>query len=193
MNVIINDVVKNNYLTPFNITLEQINETVIKEDVKKPINFPGFTVILFLKKFDNHYILVDGRWNPSLFSLLISSAFIIDQQLIKNIPINNPLAVLEQFANEFGVEITISDQKGKFIHDARIEVPIQSSMDVDIAKVIKDNISLSDDGSPAVGKYLGDLLVRPQELGGKIYVDVALAYYISVEKYSQYLKSNNFI
>ncbi len=156
--------------------------------MKKTINFPDYIIILFLKKFDSHYILVDGRWKPSSFSLLISSAFIVDQQLIKNLPIDNPLAVLEQFAKEFGYEIKIGDQKSKFIHDARLEIPIENEMD-DITKVLNDNISILNEG----GEYLEDMLVRPQILEGKIYVDVALAYCISTEKYRQYLKSNNFI
>jgi hypothetical protein len=193
MDVIIEDVVKNNYLTPFKITPEQVKETVNHETAKKTMDFSGYTVILFLKKFDTHYILVDARSDPSLSSLLISSAFIIDQLVIKNISIDNPLAVLEQFAKEFGAEITIRDQKSKFIYDARIVIPIENPRNVDIAKALRDNISLSENGSPAIGNYLGDMLLRPQVLGDKIYVDIALIYYINTKKYSQYLKSNNFI
>jgi hypothetical protein len=43
--------------------------------------------------------------------------------IVQNINIKNPLAVLEQFANEFGYEIDIGGQKSKFIHDARIPIP----------------------------------------------------------------------
>jgi hypothetical protein len=123
---------------------------------------------------------------------LISSAFIIDQQLIKNIHIDNPLAILEQFANEFGYDVEIGDQKSKFIHDARIEIPFDSTMD-DFPNLLHSNIKLSDNGSYDIGACVGDMIANPQELGGKVYVDISLAYYINTDKYTQYLKSNHFI
>jgi hypothetical protein len=60
MHVIIQDVIRDNYLIPFRITREQINETVTHETAKKIMNFSGYTVILFLKKFDSHILLLMG-------------------------------------------------------------------------------------------------------------------------------------
>jgi hypothetical protein len=37
------------------------------------------------------------------------------------------LAVLEHFANEFGAEIRIRDQTGRFIQDARVVVPLENA------------------------------------------------------------------
>jgi hypothetical protein len=51
----------------------------------------------------------------------------------------------------------------------------------DITKSIMDNIALSDHISGSVGNYLGDMLVKPEELGGKFFVHIALAYFISTE------------
>jgi hypothetical protein len=50
MNVIIDPVLEDRYLNPFGINREQINDTVIHEDVKNLMNFGEFTLILFLKK-----------------------------------------------------------------------------------------------------------------------------------------------
>lgn len=185
--------IEKQYLIPFGITREQINETVIHEDVKKPINYGEFTLILFLKKFDNYYVLVDGRWHPSAFSLLISSAFKVPQELIGNMPIDNPLTVLERLANEFGIDITIGDQTSRFIHDARIVIPIENHMGEDLMSVVNRHTSFSENGMPARGNYLGDTLARPNLLGDKISVDVALTYRINVDRYRQYLQSNNLI
>jgi hypothetical protein len=193
MSINIADVVRNDYLTPFNITREQIDETVIDENARKTMNFGELVVILLLKKFDNYYILVDARSNPSFSSINIASAFKIDQQLIGNMFIDNPPAVLEQFANEFGADITIEDQTSKFIHDAQIEIPIQNRKNIDLVSEVYRRISFSENGSPARGNYVGDLLARPKELGGKIYVDVALEYQINVDRYRQYLQSHNLI
>jgi hypothetical protein len=194
MNVIIQDVVRDNYLIPFKITREQINETVTHETAKKIINFSGYTVILFLKQFDSHYVLVDGRWNSSTSSLNISNAFIFNEQLIRNIPIDNPLAVLQHFANQFGVEIKIGDQKGKFIDYVRIESPVENvRSSEDIANMIFHNISHSNNEPSNTGGYLTEMVHRAQVSGGKLYIELSLLYRINTEKYTKYLKSNNFI
>jgi hypothetical protein len=193
MKVLIEPVVENNYLIPFKITREQVNETVTHEDVKKSINFTEFTLILFRKKFDNYYVLVDGRWKPSLFSLLIFSAFKIDQPLIKNIPVDNPIAVLEQLANEFGADITVRDEKRKFIQGETLVVPIENPAHVNIQKIIKNNISVTDNGSTELRNHLGDILVKPELLGDRLQITIGLIYYINTVKYTEYLRSNNLI
>lgn len=194
MNVIIQDVVRDNYLIPFKITREQINETVTHETAKKIINLSGYTVILFLKQFDSHYVLVDGRWNPSTSSLNISNAFIFNEELVRNIPIDNPLAVLQHFANQFGVEIRIGDQKGKFIDYVRIESPVENvRSNEDIANMIFHNISHSNNEPPNTGGYLTEMVHRAQVSGGKLYIELSLLYRINTEKYIEYLESNNFI
>jgi hypothetical protein len=194
MNVIIQDVVRDNYLIPFKITREQINETVTHETAKKIINLSGYTVILFLKQFDSHYVLVDGRWNSSTSSLNISNAFIFNEELIENIAIDNPLAVLQHFANQFGVEIKIGDQKGKFIDYARIESPVENvRSNEDIANMIFHNISHSNNEPSITGGHLTEMVHRTQVLGDKLYVELSMLYRINTEKYTEYLKSNNFV
>jgi hypothetical protein len=194
MNVIVQDVVRDNYLIPFKITREQINETVTHETAKKIINFSGSTVILFLRKFENHYILVDGRWNSSTSSLNISNAFRFHEELIKNIPIDNPLAVLQHFANQFGVEIRIGDQKGKFIDYVRLETPLEYVRSTgDVANIILRSISHSDNELSSTGEYLTEMVHRAQVLGGKLYVELSMLYRINTKKYTEYLKSNNLI
>jgi hypothetical protein len=195
MKVIIQDVVRDNYLIPFNITSEQINETVTHETVKKIINLSGYTVILFLRKFDSYYILVDGRWDSSTSSLNISNAFIFHEELVKNIPTDNPLTILKHFVNQFGVEIRIGDRKSKFIDYVRIEAPAENiKRSEDIANMILQNISHSDEELSNAGEaYLTEMVHRVQVLGTKLYIELSLLYRINTEKYSEYLKANNFI
>jgi hypothetical protein len=196
MNVIIDPVLEDRYLNPFGINREQINDTVIHEDVKKLMHFGEFTLILFLKKFNGYYVLIDGRWHPSSFSLLISSAFKIDQQLIGNISIENPLAILEKLANEFGADITMGDQTARFIHDARIEIRLKPQKDEDFMTLVNRHISFSENGVPITiigGNYVGDMLARPQQSGEKLFADIALLYRINVDRYRRHLQSNNLI
>jgi hypothetical protein len=152
---------------------------------------------LFLKKFDSHYILVDGRWNSSTSSLNISNTFIFHEELIKNIPIepiDNTLAVLQHFANQFGVEIRIGDQKGKFIDYVRLETPLEYVRSTgDVANIILRSISHSDNELSSTGEYLTEMVHRAQVLGGKLYVELSMLYRINTKKYTEYLKSNNLI
>jgi|SRR5918992_3367847 hypothetical protein len=187
--VIIEDYIEKRYLIPFNISREQVNDATHHDDVKRTIKYGNCTIILFLKKFGRYYLLVDGRWDSS-FSLKISNVFIIDEQLIKGLSLENPLAILVQFANEFGYEIRIGNQSGKFIQDAEIEIPYREDMG-DIEKAIMDNILISYNGSSKPRPYLGDMLTNFNRHGGKLHIDFALVYFISVDKYDQYLKRNN--
>ena len=141
-------------------------------------------------------IFVDARSNPSFSQINIASAFKIDQQLIGNISIENPIAVLEQLANSFGADVSIGGQTSKFVHAARIEITIQNRVNVDIVSEMYRNISFSENGVPITtigGNYVGDLLARPKELEGKIYVDVMLAYQINADRYRRYLQSHNLL
>jgi hypothetical protein len=112
------------------------------------------------------------------------------EELIKNIQISNPLAVLELFANELGYEIEIGDQKSKFIHDGVMKIPNYDPKE-EITNVVFQNVAIIDDGSKIKEGFLGDLLANPKDIGGTLRVDIALAYFISIKKYTEYLTSNN--
>jgi hypothetical protein len=192
LNVVIGDEIDDLYLKPFNISREKVIETVNKEDVRKPMNFGDYTIILYLKNFGKHYLLVDGRWKPISSTLVISAVYIVDQQIIHNIDANNPLAVLERFAEEFGYEIELGDQKSKFIHDSRIKIPTVDNIG-DFTSLIKNSMRITDNGSTDIGSYLGDYLAKPEQFEENLYANIALAYFISIDKYTQYLKTKKFL
>ncbi len=189
MKVDIEDAIEKLYLKPFNITREKVIEAVTKEDVRKPIKFGDYTVILYLKNFGNHYLFVDGRWNRDSSTLLISAVYVVDQQIIQNMGIENPLAVLEQFAKEFGHLIEIGDQKSKFLLDAKMPIPFVKDYE-DFSKVLYSNIKILDGETDM---SLGDVVASPETLGDRYYANITFAYFINFEKYSQNLRSNNFI
>ncbi len=73
MEVTIQDPQADLYLAPYKITREQVIDTINNADFKKTIQQEDYTITLYLRKFDNYYILVDGRPKPS--SILFSGAF----------------------------------------------------------------------------------------------------------------------
>lgn len=191
MDITIDDQISNLYLSPYNISRQQVIDTINNADVNRTVHQGDYTIALFLRKFDSHYILVDGRPKPS--SILVSNVFKFNEQLIRDLPADNPLGMLEKFANEVGYEIKIGDERSKFIHATEIRLPAGSSMH-DIGELIQKSIIFDEKhNDPNRPLTLGDMLMRPKDLGGVIYVDVALAYCISTVKYSRYLKANNLI
>lgn len=194
MGIIIQDEINYAYLSPFKINRDQVIDTIENPDSTKTIHQHDYTLSLFLKKFDSYFIIVDGRPNPS--SILVSGAFKFHQHLIRDLPPDNPLAMLEQFANKVGYEMRIGDEKSKFIHAAEIRINVGDSA-YDIGRVMNENVEIIIDEKhtePNKPVSLGDMLLRPKDMGqGVIHVDVALAYSISTLKYERYLKSNNLI
>jgi hypothetical protein len=188
--VIIPDVTKENHLTPYNITHERVVETVTYEDVKKIINLGrNFTVIMFLKNFKNHYLFVDSKWDTSTKLLEVSSVLIIPEQFVSTMSIENPLAVLEQFSNKIGYNIEIGDQNSKFIHDATVQLPIIN--DSEFVKLLYRKLKITDDEGKKAGPYIGNFLFR--RVLNTSYVDIALAYFINVQKYTDYLRASGLL
>jgi hypothetical protein len=176
-------------LKPFNIiTPEKFQTAIEKHDSLKRINFHNYKVIYILKKFDNHYLLIDCR-NERPDEITVFKVFILGEQLIKTISIDNTLSVLEKFVNEFGYQIKIGDQIGKFIQDAEIKIPYDHSNN--LQKKIEDNIEITDNGKPITSPGIISTVVNSKILDGIEHIELAFFYSINYGKYVNYLKSNN--
>ena len=146
MKIDIPDVIEKEQLIPYNITHDQVDNTVTHEDIKKVIKLGrNMTIILFLKKFNNHYLFVDSRWISESQTLQVINVLIIPDQFIQNMPIDNPLAVLEQFSYKVGYNIEIGDQNEKFIHDATIRIRLAPNQD--FYKTLYSSMKITDDDS----------------------------------------------
>jgi hypothetical protein len=171
------------YLAPYKITREQVIDTINNSDITKTIRQGGYTLALSLKRYDRYYILVDGR--PKDSSILVSSAYKFHEDLIRDLPPDNPLGILEQFAKKVGFELRIGDERSKFIHATEIRLPKANPTD-DFGRIMEENVSIFFDenhNDPTKPVSVGDMLMRPRDMGGLLYVDVALAYCISTSKY----------
>lgn len=77
MDIQIGRALKEIYLDQFNIPVDKVKDTINNPDIQKRINFPSYRVMFSLKKYNNHYLIVDTRPKEPMQSLLFSSAFII--------------------------------------------------------------------------------------------------------------------
>lgn len=112
--------------------------------------------------------------------------------MLQNIAIENPLEVLELFANECGYQIEIGGQKGKLIHDAEIKIPNLNPNDT-LQAIVQNNIILDNrlKITEVTEGLLGDCLASPKNVGGILHILISLAYFINVNKYTNYLRSKN--
>jgi hypothetical protein len=177
------------YLKRFNISPDKVIHSIKNPDSNKIINLQTYKVIYVLKKFDNYYLLIDAR-NETREEVKIDSVFIVDEQLVQNISIENPLVVIELFANEFGYQLEIGNQTGKFIQNAKIKIPHNYTS---IKKKILYNTAITDDGRLINGTVLLSLAADSKVIDEGEHINIFFFYCISLNKYMYYLKTNNLI
>jgi hypothetical protein len=177
------------YLKRFNISPDKVIHSIENPDSKKIINLQTYKVIYVLKKFDNYYLLIDARNETAgEDEVKIDSVFMIDEQLVQNISIENPLAILDLFANEFGYQLEIGDHTSKFIQNAEIKIPHNHTS---IKKKILNNTLITDDGKIVNAIGLMSALADSKVIRGIEYINIYFFYCISLNKYMYYLKTNN--
>jgi hypothetical protein len=189
LKIILDEYTDKIYLKRFNITPDKVIHSIKNPDSNKIINLQTYKVIYVLKKFDNYYLLIDAR-NETGEEVKIDSVFMIGEQLVQNISIENPLTVLELFANEFGYQLEIGDYTGKCIQHAKIKIPHNHTS---IKKKILNNTAITDDGRLINGTILLSLAADSKVIDEIEHINIFFFYCISLNKYMYYLKTNNLI
>jgi hypothetical protein len=181
----IDNVIREQYLLPFNITDDEVYDTILHEDIRKviPLNHDN-KLIMFLKDKQDFCLLVDGRQSGDY--LLVYAVFKILSKTAKKANINNPLAVLQELAAECGYEIQIGEQRGTFILNATVPITKIHSED-QYNRVMSQLISIRGWDKNSDDIALQDVLAKWRQGQDHDNIDVALAYAISTNKYMQYL------
>ena len=123
MKVVIDEDTEKIYLKRFNISPDKVINVIENPDSKQIINFPNITLIYVLKKFDKYYLLIECSSSIDLKDeIKVDRVFIVGEQLLQNISIENPLKVIKLFANEFGYLLEIANQIDKFIQNIEIRI-----------------------------------------------------------------------
>ena len=114
----------------------------------------------------------------------------IGEQLVQNISIENPLTVLELFANELGYQLEIGDHTGKFIQNAEIKILHSHTSK---KKKILYNTVITDDVRLINGTVLLSLVADSKVIDEIEHINIFFFYCISLNKYMYYLKANKLI
>jgi hypothetical protein len=189
LKVVLDEATNEIYLKRFNISPDKVIHCIENPDSKKIINLQTYQVIYVIKKFDNYYLLIDARnENIGEEEVKIDSVFIVSKELVKNISIENPLVILELFANKFGLQLEIGDYTDKFIQNAEIKIPHNNTS---IKKKILYNTVITDDGRLINGTVLSSLVADSKVIDEIEHINIFFFYCISLNKYMYYLKINN--
>ena len=189
MKVILDETIDEVYLKRFNVSPDKVIHSIENPDSKKIIKLQDYKVIYVLKKFDNYYLLIDGR-SETEDEVKVDSVFIVGKQIVQNISIENPLTVIALLANEFGYHLEIGDHTGKFIQDAEIKILHNRTS---IKKKILNNTLITDDGKIVNAIGLISTVADSEVNEGTELINICFFYCISLNKYMYYLKTNNLI
>ncbi|HEX7142183.1 MAG TPA: hypothetical protein VF222_06870 [Nitrososphaeraceae archaeon] len=100
------------------------------------------------------------------------------------------MTVIALLANEFGYQLEIGDHTGKFIQDAEIKILHNRTS---IKKKILNNTLITDDGKIVNAIGLISTVADSKVIGGTEHINIYFFYFISLNKYMYYLKTNNLI
>jgi len=191
LKVVIDEDTEKIYLKRFNISPDKVINAIENPDSKKIIHFQNSKLIYVLKKFDKYYLLIECSSSIDLKDeIKVDRVFIVGEQLLQNISIENPLKVIKLVANEFGYLLEIANQIDKFIQNIEIKI-LQNHHTSIKRKILYNTVITDDEGRLIKGKGLVSLVADSKVLDEIEHINIFFFYCISLSKYMYYLKTNN--
>ena len=191
MKIIVDEETEKIYLKRFNISIDKVIYSIENPDRKKVVDIQNFKLIYIQKKFDNYYLLINGRIDTDT-EIKIDRVFIISEHFLKNISIENPLEIIELFVKEFGYQLEIANHTGKFIQNVKLKILASRHTSIK-KKILYNTLITDDDGRLISGTGLLSLGADSKIIDGIEYIDIFFFYCISLNKYMYYLKTNKLI
>jgi hypothetical protein len=162
------------------ISRKIINDTLLKPSYRYDTSLDSRQVGLYLKRHQEagepYYLLVATRV-PDMITRNVDLALIIPDDLVDDVDITQPLALLQKFVLRFGLDLMIGDTSQKFFFQQTI--PLETGMYAQDQIVRVDNPS---DHSFALQSFL-----KLDTSGGHIAARCALAYCVDIDEYTLYL------
>ena len=104
MDIHVDNLIKEQYLDPFGISLAEAQTAARHHDHKKVMRIrDGPTIILFLKNMTGYYLLTKGTWNAPVYEM--EDVFKIYDDFIENQEDINLLQIMQKIAEQFGYDL----------------------------------------------------------------------------------------
>ena len=173
MRTIFTDAYQEQCEIPFKLDRAEVTKSFISPARVQKILTDGLEIRLYLKKFNNYYLLVQTRIENNNFLVEIVIKL---KDATNNLLTKEPLIVLQDFIVQYGLELIIGNRQNKFIYNDFIPVTSNSSMDL-----IKIN-------NPDNHHYCASFLHKTINKNGQKFVQCALAYCIDIDRYVESIK-----
>jgi len=163
----------------FNISKERVQKALAHPDAHEIINLEDLELGLFIKLehilTTDTYLLVCARKDNA--NWLIDVAFMIPTDIVDRSRPLEPIIVLQQFVQKFGLAIRIGSQYNKFIFKELIRIDQQSE---DIFKVVEII-------NPSNHNFIQQMFLKLEQDGERKNINCALAFCIDEDEYSSWL------
>jgi hypothetical protein len=162
------------------ISRKLINDTLLKPSYRYDTSLDSRQVGLYLKRHkearEPYYLLVATRI-PDMITRNVDLALIIPEDIIDDIDITKPMAVLLKFICRFGLDLTIGDTSQKLFFQQII--PLETGMYAQDQIVRVDN--------PANHSFALQSFLKLDTSGEHIVANCAIAYCVDIDEYILYL------
>ena len=192
MDIHVDNLIREQYLDPFGISLSQAETAARHHDYKKVMRIKdGPTIILFLKKMNDHYLLTKGTWNAPVYD--IEDVFKIYDDFIGSQEDVNPLQIMQKIAEHFGYDLIFGKRVEKYIIEERIRIPKVSNPNEFMNNLIGNYIKIPEmfsKGSPqeyGSTRTLTDTKAMLEQGIDNDFLNIAFIYALDVAKYKDYL------
>ena len=192
MDIHVDNLIREQYLDPFGISLSQAETAARHHDYKKVMRIKdGPTIILFLKKMNGHYLLTKGTWNAPIYDIedvfKIYDDFIVSQEDI------NPLQIMQKIADRFGYDLIFGKRVEKYIIEERIRIPKVSNPNEFMNNLIGNYIKIPEMFSKSSPQDYGstttliDTKAMLEQGIDNDFLNIAFLYALDAAKYKNYL------
>ena len=192
MDIHVDNLIREQYLDPFGISLSQAETAARHHDYKKVMRIKdGPTIILFLKKMNGHYLLTKGTWNAPIYDIedvfKIYDDFIVSQEDI------NPLQIMQKIADRFGYDLIFGKRLEKYIIEERIRIPKVSNPNEFMNNLIGNYIKIPEMFSKSSPQDYGstttliDTKAILEQGIDNDFLNIAFLYALDAAKYKNYL------
>jgi hypothetical protein len=192
LDIHVDNLIREQYLDPFGISLSQAETAARHHDYKKVMRIKdGPTIILFLKKMNGHYLLTNGTWNAPIYDIedvfKIYDDFIVSQEDI------NPLQIMQKIADRFGYDLIFGKRVEKYIIEERIRIPKVSNPNEFMNNLIGNYIKIPEMFSKSSPQDYGstttliDTKAMLEQGIDNDFLNIAFLYALDAAKYKNYL------
>jgi hypothetical protein len=180
MNLIFTDLYEQEVREKFGITRNHVRDALNSPDSQSAITLEDFEIVYYIKRILHSkgklYLLV--ATHKIAEDIFVDLAFRILPELISDINTIEPIIVLQELIQRFGLTIRIGYQLNKFIFREIIPIDNSNSDETQLVQIINPNNH----------SFLQSIFMKIENQGSVKIVNCAMAFCIDTDEYSEWVQ-----